>query len=129
MAFTGTYIFIVLVFIIATARKKQLRDNGQSSRTRANTTGYQKRSSNRTAPGFEKVKTAGKSFNSKGQKQVEEYDKELLSYCESTLEPGRGISFHGLKPGTDELALLIKRNTMRERELERAIMREQNHTH
>lgn len=40
---------------------------------------------------------------------------------QSSIPQGDGITFRGLRPGTDELAVLIRYNTARERELERSL--------
>lgn len=117
---TGIFFYFIVAFIfvfssVVKAGKKADATKNHSSRT------------TRTAssrPAANKVKNTA----SRARKNGLDYDPEVLSYCESTLSPGRGISFHNLKPGTDELALLVKRNNMRERELERAIQTG-DHTH
>lgn len=119
MAIGGLYFFVILVIIISSVTKNIAKSKGENHPMN------QKRPS---APAKRRP-AGGKNVASRAKTANEEYDAATLAYCESTLSPGRGMSFHGLKPGTDELALLVKRNNMRERELERAIQAGNDHTH
>ena len=49
------------------------------------------------------------------------YDSHSLDYCDSDLPNTEGISFKDLKPGADELEMLIRFNHRREKQLEQAL--------
>ena len=95
----------------------------------------QRSASGRVAPSIFPVGGTSQTMKEKAQHAVHEwaknlyeadgdkytYDNHSLDYCDSDLPNTEGISFKDLKPGADELEVLIRFNNRREKQLEQAL--------
>ena len=122
-------IYIIAIFAIV-ARKVSQAQMKNNARKDAN---YGRES-------YEKLKQYGSKVKNKAQEYASGTDlgrvlpnlphKNQVSgsedYCDSHMKPSPGISFRGLREGTDELEYLSKFNSARERALEQDMRKQSN---